>query len=120
MPIYEYVCEKCGKLNEVIQKVTDPAPEKCDGCGTAGKLTRIVSRTSFQLKGGGWYSDLYSSTKKGGGSGESAKPATPAKTESSSSASGSSSSSSSSSGSSGGSSGGSSSGGSSTPSTGSK
>src|SRR4051812_8494144 len=98
MPIYEYVCEKCGKLNEVIQKVSDPAPEKCDGCGAAGKLTKIVSRTSFQLKGGGWYSDLYSSTKKGSGSGsssgsgESAKSSTPAKTESSSSSSGSSSS----------------------------
>jgi predicted nucleic acid-binding Zn ribbon protein len=45
-----------------MQKVTDPPPKKCDGCG-AKKLSKVVSRTSFQLKGGGWYSDLYGSTK---------------------------------------------------------
>jgi putative FmdB family regulatory protein len=61
MPIYEYVCEKCGKLNEVMQKVDDPAP-KCDACGSR-KLRRIMSRSSFQLKGGGWYSDLYGNSK---------------------------------------------------------
>lgn len=68
MPIYEYACEKCGKLNEVMQKVSDPAPAACDGCGQQGPLTRVVSRTSFVLKGGGWYSDLYGSSKKGASS----------------------------------------------------
>lgn len=67
MPIYEYVCQDCGKLNEVLQKVSDPPPEKCDGCG-AHKLTKIVSRSTFVLKGSGWYSDLYSSAKKDGSS----------------------------------------------------
>lgn len=84
MPIYEYVCEKCGKLNEVLQKVNDPAPEKCDGCGETGKMSRIVSRTSFQLKGGGWYSDLYSSAKKGDTKTETAKPTTLSSSEKSS------------------------------------
>jgi putative FmdB family regulatory protein len=70
MPIYEYACGSCGKLNEVIQKVNDPAPEKCDGCAAPGTLSKVVSRTSFMLKGGGWYSDLYASSggKKSGGS----------------------------------------------------
>jgi len=88
MPIYEYACDKCGKLNEVLQKVSDPPPAKCDGCQAQGPLVKVVSRSSFQLKGGGWYSDLYSSTKKdkssGGGSSSSASTPTsaPAKNES--------------------------------------
>ncbi len=60
MPIYEYVCEACGRLTEVMQKVNDPPPGACPGCGEA-RLSKLVSRTSFQLKGGGWYSDLYAS-----------------------------------------------------------
>ncbi|HTN51235.1 MAG TPA: zinc ribbon domain-containing protein [Anaeromyxobacter sp.] len=68
MPIYEYVCEACGKLTEVMQRMSDPPPAACGECGSP-KLARLVSRTSFQLRGGGWYSDLYSSTKgKAGGS----------------------------------------------------
>ena len=65
MPIYEYECSQCQKTFDVIQKVDDPAPEKCEGCGATGSLAKKVSRSSFVLKGGGWYSDLYSSTKKG-------------------------------------------------------
>ncbi|ACG73530.1 regulatory protein, FmdB family [Anaeromyxobacter sp. K] len=62
MPIYEFVCEACGRITEVMQKMSDPAPAACPECG-AGKLARLVSRTTFQLKGGGWYSDLYASAK---------------------------------------------------------
>ncbi len=68
MPLYEYACSACGKLNEVLQKVSDPSPKACDGCGASGTLSRVVSRTSFVLKGGGWYSDLYGSSKKDSGS----------------------------------------------------
>lgn len=64
MPIYEYACAQCGKTSDVLQKVSDPAPPTCTECGAQGTLSRLVSRTSFVLKGGGWYSDLYSSTKK--------------------------------------------------------
>jgi putative FmdB family regulatory protein len=64
MPIYEYRCQKCGHQLEVMQKVSDPVPDPCPKCGAAQCLERLVSRTSFQLKGGGWYADLYSSTKK--------------------------------------------------------
>ncbi|HSN91063.1 MAG TPA: zinc ribbon domain-containing protein [Anaeromyxobacteraceae bacterium] len=62
MPIYEYVCEACGRLTETMQKVADPPPASCPECG-GGPLARLVSRTTFQLKGGGWYSDLYASPK---------------------------------------------------------
>jgi len=57
MPIYEYVCEKCGAQLEVLQKVSDPPLKRCRSC--RGKLEKIVSRTSFQLKGSGWYKTDY-------------------------------------------------------------
>ena len=68
MPIYEFVCEACGRIVERLQKLTDPPPDACPDCG--GKMAKIMSRNSFQLKGGGWYRDLYSSP-----SSTSAKPA---------------------------------------------
>lgn len=68
MPIYEYSCQSCGKTIDVLQKVSDPTPEVCSACGATGSLSKLVSRSSFVLKGGGWYSDLYSSTKKDGSS----------------------------------------------------
>ena len=58
MPIYEYVCEKCGSHTEVIQKVGDPPLKRCGKC--RGKLEKVVSRASFQLKGSGWYVTDYS------------------------------------------------------------
>jgi putative FmdB family regulatory protein len=72
MPIYEYVCSTCQKLSDVLQKVDEPAPRTCPACGAEGTLARVVSRTSFVLKGGGWGADLYGSPKK---SGEAASPA---------------------------------------------
>lgn len=72
MPIYEYVCEACGRLTEVMQKMNDPAPAACPECGAA-KLAKLLSRTTFQLKGGGWHADLYSSPKTKDGSAAKAK-----------------------------------------------
>ena len=60
MPIYEFVCESCGRIVERLQKVSDPPPNECPECG--GKMAKIMSRNSFQLKGGGWYRDLYGSS----------------------------------------------------------
>ncbi len=77
MPIYEYKCAKCGGLEEVIQKVSDPAPATCPACGAKDTLAQIMSLNSFQLKGGGWYADLYSSTPKGGASSQSTAPSAP-------------------------------------------
>jgi putative FmdB family regulatory protein len=62
MPIYEYVCEKCGKEKEVFQKVNDTAPVCCDQ-----EMKRLMSLAGFKLVGGNWYKDGYTSksNKKG-------------------------------------------------------
>ena len=78
MPIYEYECSQCHQTSDALQKVNDPPPETCPHCGAQNTLSRLLSRTSFVLKGGGWYADLYSSSKPKADGGES-KPA--AKTE---------------------------------------
>ncbi|HKY06462.1 MAG TPA: FmdB family zinc ribbon protein [Blastocatellia bacterium] len=62
MPIYEYVCGKCGSHVEVIQKVGDAPLKRCQQC--KGKMEKITSRTSFQLKGSGWYVTDYSGKSK--------------------------------------------------------
>lgn len=59
MPIYRYVCEKCGSQTEVMQKVSDAPLKRCKKC--RGKLEKAVSRTSFKLKGSGWYATDYPS-----------------------------------------------------------
>jgi putative FmdB family regulatory protein len=81
MPIYEYQCEKCGKQIDVMQKIDAPPPAKCESCGAKGKMSRQVSRTSFVLKGGGWYSDLYGSSKKGSADASSTKTTSTTKSE---------------------------------------
>jgi putative FmdB family regulatory protein len=63
MPIYEYICGKCGSHTEVLQKITDEPLKRCSEC--RGKLEKIVSRTSFQLKGSGWYQTDYSRSGSG-------------------------------------------------------
>ncbi len=65
MPIYEYSCTKCGKTIEAMQKMSDPPLKKCPQCG--GALAKMISSTSFVLKGTGWYATDYA--KKGNGSG---------------------------------------------------
>jgi putative FmdB family regulatory protein len=53
MPIYEYKCTKCKKEFEAIQKITDEPLLKCSEC--SGKLKKLITNTSFVLKGEGWY-----------------------------------------------------------------
>ena len=60
MPIYEYLCEKCKHEFEAEQRITEPPIRTCPKC-RARKVKRLISQTSFVLKGGGWYSDLYAS-----------------------------------------------------------
>jgi len=62
MPIYEYECQNCKKHFEYTQGIKEPKKETCEECG--GSLDRLISPSGFVLKGGGWYKDLYSSTKK--------------------------------------------------------
>ena len=64
MPIYEYACERCDSEFEVEQRITDDPLKRCPSCRSV-KVKRLISQTSFVLKGGGWYSDLYSSPKDG-------------------------------------------------------
>ena len=60
MPVYEYACDKCGHEFEAEQRISDDPIRTCPKC-RARKVKRLISRTSFVLKGGGWYSDLYAS-----------------------------------------------------------
>jgi len=62
VPIYEYRCLECGLTVEVLQKLHDKPLKRCEAC--SGKLEKIVSRTAFQLKGGGWYSSGYNKNPK--------------------------------------------------------
>jgi putative FmdB family regulatory protein len=59
MPVYEYECPACDKVFEVQQKMSDAPLSSCPDCG--GDVKKLVSMSSFQLKGGGWYADGYSS-----------------------------------------------------------
>ena len=62
MPTYEYMCEKCEHEFEREQRISDPPVKTCPECRSR-KVKKLISRTSFVLKGGGWYSDLYSSSQ---------------------------------------------------------
>jgi len=53
MPLYEYQCTQCGKIGEVLQKFSDKPLKKCNHC--SGKLQKLISHSSFHLKGTGWY-----------------------------------------------------------------
>ena len=84
MPIFEYRCSACAHLEEVLQKHGEPPRPACPQCHKAGTFAKEMSRTSFQLKGGGWYKDLYASSKPGASSdgGTSSESASPAATSS--------------------------------------
>jgi len=67
MPIYEYECLKCGTHLEVLQKISDSPLKKCQSNGCGGKLRRLMSNSSFVLKGSGWYvTDYPSEARKKG------------------------------------------------------
>jgi len=78
MPIYEYQCDHCGRVEEVIQRFTDKPLTKCGHC--SGNLHKLISHSAFHLKGTGWYVTDYagktqnnttdSSSDKSGGSNE--------------------------------------------------
>ena len=53
MPIYEYGCTKCAKIEEIFQKISDKPLVRCQHCG--GKLQKLISQSTFHLKGTGWY-----------------------------------------------------------------
>lgn len=57
MPIYEYQCDGCSQVFEVRQRLSDPPPA-AHTCGSTA-LHRVLSATSFVLKGTGWYATDY-------------------------------------------------------------
>ncbi len=63
MPIYEYKCQKCGRQFEAFQGITDPELKSCKFC--KGKVQKMVSLSSFSLKGSGWYVTDYKGKKPG-------------------------------------------------------
>lgn len=67
MPIYEYECTKCGNIEEALQKFSDKPLTRCAHC--KGKLNKLVSQSTFHLKGSGWYVTDYANKPK-----DSAKP----------------------------------------------
>ncbi len=79
MPIYEYVCQKCGHHLEVMQKMSDKPLTRCKKC--RGKLEKIFSQTSFQLKGSGWYVSDYAKSGKTDNADKSDKADKPDKAE---------------------------------------
>jgi putative FmdB family regulatory protein len=62
MPIYEYECTKCGNIEEALQKFSDKPLNKCRHC--SGKLHKLVSQSTFHLKGTGWYVTDYADKPK--------------------------------------------------------
>jgi putative FmdB family regulatory protein len=68
MPLYEYQCESCQKVHEIIQKFSDAPLAECPDCN--GPMSKLISRSSFALKGSGWYTTDYkpSGQKSEGGS----------------------------------------------------
>jgi putative FmdB family regulatory protein len=75
MPIYEYECAKCGSF-EVSQSIHDVPLSRCPKCRR--RVQRLISATSFRLKGGGWYNDGYQkgASKKSDGDSTTAKTET--------------------------------------------
>ncbi|MDP2852994.1 MAG: zinc ribbon domain-containing protein [Smithellaceae bacterium] len=61
MPIYEYQCKKCGKQFEAFQGITEPDLKTCKFC--KGKVHKMMSLSSFSLKGAGWYATDYAGKK---------------------------------------------------------
>ena len=78
MPIYEYQCPACGHQLEALQKISDAPLVQCPACDES-VLQKMISATSFQLKGSGWYqSDFKGGAKKPA---ETDKPASGAESE---------------------------------------
>jgi len=63
MPIYEYKCTECDHRLEKLQKISDDPLKDCPECEKSA-LTKLVSASSFKLKGTGWYETDFKNNKK--------------------------------------------------------
>ena len=66
VPLYEYECQACHFRFEKLQRLSDPPPPKCRECG--GKIAQMMSTSSVQFKGSGWYVTDYQRKGSGGDS----------------------------------------------------
>ncbi len=57
MPVYEYQCPNCRKVREIWRSISETGVCKCPECSVP--MHKLVSMSSFRLKGGGWYADGY-------------------------------------------------------------
>ena len=74
MPVYEYECMECRRVEEALQKISDPPLQECPNC--KGKLKKLISQSSFHLKGSGWYVTDYGRAPDKAASSESGKTET--------------------------------------------
>ena len=63
MPIYEYKCDSCGEIFELIQKFSDTPLKVHENCG--GAVERLLSAAALQFKGSGWYVTDYAGKSNG-------------------------------------------------------
>ncbi|MCZ7585764.1 MAG: zinc ribbon domain-containing protein [Deltaproteobacteria bacterium] len=61
MPIYEYFCADCNDVHEVSQRISEGSLVSCPKCSSP-KVRKLISQSSFQLKGSGWYTTDYART----------------------------------------------------------
>ncbi len=78
MPVYEYGCESCQKVTEEMQKFSDAPLTDCPACGGKGTLKKLISRSSFALKGTGWYTTDYKRAPAAASSADKTASAAPA------------------------------------------
>ncbi|MDD9304210.1 MAG: zinc ribbon domain-containing protein [Desulfobacter sp.] len=83
MPVYEYQCQECGRIEEAFQRISAPPLEVCPHC--SGRLKKLISQSSFHLKGTGWYVTDYGGAKSGTPKGSEAKGKSTSKSEKSTS-----------------------------------
>ena len=60
---YDYLCTGCGHSWEAEQRISEDPLKQCPACGEQSAKRQVTGGAGFILKGGGWYSDLYSSAK---------------------------------------------------------
>ncbi len=75
MPIYEYQCTKCGEVFEAFQKISDKPLTQCKFCSS--RVEKLISHSSFQLKGSGWYLTDYARGKEASKAGDKETATTP-------------------------------------------